>query len=111
MSDGLAVTAGVLLGLLYVALYLGIRHKEVRAGWARRAEEGWSWKLLIPRPERSWMAWAIFVIYGLLAVMWFSEGAFWIAVPTAVLSLISFAQGMWSQSQEDASPADAEDCS
>jgi multisubunit Na+/H+ antiporter MnhB subunit len=102
VSDGLAVTAGVLLGLLYLAFYLGIRHKEVREGWSRRAEEGWSWKLLIPPPERPWMAWAIFGIYGLLAVMWFLQGAFWIAIPTAVLCLISFAQGLWGQPLEDA---------
>jgi hypothetical protein len=109
MSDAWAVTAGVLLGLLYLAFYFGIRHKEVRAGWARRAEAGWSWKLLIPRPDRPWMAWAIFGIYGLLAVMWFSQGAFWIAVPSAALSLISFVQGLWSQPQSTRDPAIDED--
>jgi hypothetical protein len=102
MSDGLAGMAWALLGLLYLAFYLGIRHKEVRAAWARRAEDGWSWKLLIPRPERPWMAWAIFGIYGLLAVMWFSQGALWIAVPSAALCLISLVQGIWGQSPEDA---------
>jgi len=102
MSDGVGVIAGVLLGLLYLAAYLGVRHRAVRAAWGRRTEGNeWSWKLLIPRPERLWMAWAIFGIYGLLAVMWFSEGAFWIAVPTTVLCLISLVQGIWGQSPED----------
>jgi hypothetical protein len=95
MSDGLVVMAWVLAGLLYVAFYLGIRQKEVRAAWARRAEDGWRWKLLIPRPERPWLAWATFAIYGLLAVMWLSEGILWIAVPSAALCLISLAQGIW----------------
>lgn len=102
MSVGLAAMAWVLLGLLYLAFYLGIRHKEVRAAWARRAEEGWSWKLLIPRPEQPWMAWAIFGLYGLLAVMWFLKGTLWLAVPSTALCLISLAQGIWGQSPEDA---------
>jgi hypothetical protein len=103
MSGGLAVLAWVLLGLFYLAFYLGIRHREVRAAWARRTEgDEWSWKLLIPRPERPWMAWAIFGIYGLLAVMWFSQGALWIAVPSTALCLISLVQGIWAQSSEDA---------
>lgn len=102
MSDGLAVMAWVLLGLLYLAFYLGIRHKEVRSAWACRADDGWSWKLLIPRPERPWTAWATFGIYGLLAVMWFSQGALWIAVPSAALCLIGLVQGIWGQLPEDA---------
>jgi hypothetical protein len=102
MSGGVDVIAGVLLGLLYLAFYLGIRHREVRAAWARRAEEDeWSWKLLIPRPERPWTAWAIFGLYGLLAVMWFFQGAFWIAVPSTALCLISLVQGIWAQPSED----------
>jgi hypothetical protein len=57
MSGGVTFMAWVLFGLLYLAFYLVFRQKEVRAAWARRAEEdGWSWKLLIPRPERPWMA-------------------------------------------------------
>lgn len=102
MSDDLAVMVWVLLGLLCLAFYLGIRHKEVRAAWARRAGDGWSWKLLVPRPERPWMAWASFGIYGLLAVMWFFQGAFWIAAPSAALSLIGLAQGIWAQPPQDA---------
>ena len=103
MSGGAAVIAWVLLGLLYLAFYLGIRHREVRAAWARRREgDEWSWKLLIPRPERPWMAWAIFGIYGLLAVMWFSQGALWIAVPSTALCLISLVQGICAQSSEEA---------
>lgn len=75
MSGGVTVMAWVLLGLLYVAFYLLVRRKEVRAAWARRAEEDeWSWKLLIPRPERPWLAWASFGTFGLLAVLSFSQG-------------------------------------
>jgi hypothetical protein len=92
--------AWVLLGLLYLAFYLGIRHKEVRAAWARRAEDGWSWKLLIPRPDRPSLAWAVFVVYGLLAVMSFLNGTLWLAVPSTALCLISLAQGIWAQSPE-----------
>lgn len=103
MSDGLTVLAGILVGLLYVAFYLGVRRKEVRAAWTRRTEgDGWSWKLLIPRPERPWLAWAAFVLYGLLAVIWFSQDMWWIAAPSTALSLISLAQGIWGQPPEDA---------
>jgi hypothetical protein len=103
MSGGVAVMAWVLLGLLYLAVYLLIRQKEVRAAWARRGEgDGWSWKLLIPRPDRPSMAWAIFVVYGPLAVMWFFKGMLWLAVPSAVMCLISLVQGIWGQSPEDA---------
>jgi hypothetical protein len=103
MSGGVTVIAWVLLGLLYLAFYLVVRQKEVRAAWGRRAEgDEWSWKLLIPRPDRPWMAWATFGLYGLLAVFWFSQGALWIAVPSAALSLISLAQGIWAQSPKDA---------
>jgi hypothetical protein len=103
MSGGVAVMAWALLGLLCLALYLAFRHKEVRVAWARRAEgDGWSWKLLITRPDRPSMAWAIFVIYGLLAVMWFFKGTLWLAVPSTVLCLISLVQGIWGQSPEDA---------
>jgi|GEM_PF-6096983 len=99
----MAVMAWVLLGPLYLAFYLGVRHKEVRAAWARRTEgSGWSWKLLIPRPERPWLAWATFVTFGLLAVMWFSEGVLWLAVPSTTLSLIGLVQGIWAQPPEDA---------
>ena len=95
--------AWVLLGLLCLAFYLALRQKEVRAAWARRAEgDGWSWKLLIPRPDRPSMAWAIFVVYGLLAVMWFFRGTLWLAVPSTALCLISLVQGIWAQSPEDA---------
>ncbi|MGN6814677.1 MAG: hypothetical protein ACTHK3_01150 [Solirubrobacterales bacterium] len=103
MSGGVAVMAWVLLGLLYLAFYLGVRHKEIRVAWARRAEgDGWSWKLLIPRPERPWMASASFGVFGLLAVNWFFQGALWIAVPSTSLCLISLVQGIWSRSPEDA---------
>lgn len=103
MSDGVAVMAWVLLGLLYLALYLAFRQREVRAAWARRTEgDGWSWKLLIPRPERPWMAWATFGVYGLLAANWFSQGALWIAVPSTALCLISLVQGIWGQAPKDA---------
>jgi hypothetical protein len=105
MSGGVAVMAWVLLGLLYLAVYLAFRHKEVRAAWARRTEgDEWSWKLLIPRPDRPSLAWAIFVMYGLLAVMWFSKGTLWLAVPSTTLCLISLAQGIWGQSPENAQP-------
>jgi hypothetical protein len=98
MSDRVAVMAWVLLGLLYLAFYLLVKHKEVRAAWARRAEGGeWSWKLLIPRPEQTWLAWACFGLYGLLAVLWFAEGVPWLAAPSVALSLISLAQGIWAQ--------------
>lgn len=98
----MAVIAWVLLGLLYLAVYLAFRHKEVRAAWARRTEgDEWSWTLLIPRPDRPSLAWAIFVVYGLLAVMWFFRGALWLAVPSATLCLIGLAQGIWGQSSED----------
>jgi hypothetical protein len=103
MSGGFAVIAWVSLGLLYLAFYLGMRHREVRAAWARRTEEDeWSWKLLIPRPEEPWTPWATLGIYGLLAAMWFSQGVLWIAVPSAALCLISLVQGIWAQSSEDA---------
>jgi hypothetical protein len=103
MSGGVTVMAWVLFGLLYLAFYLVFRQKEVRAAWARRTEEdGWSWKLLIPRPERPWMAWATFGVYGLLAVIWFSQGTLWIAVPSTTLCLISLVQGIWGQSPKDA---------
>jgi hypothetical protein len=103
MSGGVAVMAWVLLGLLYLAFYLVVRRKEVRAAWARRTEgDGWSWKLLIPRPERPWMAWATFGIYGLLAALWFSQGALWVAVPSTTLSLIGLVQGIWGQPPQDA---------
>jgi hypothetical protein len=103
MSGDVTVMAWVLFGLLYLAIYLGIRHREVRAAWARRTEEdGWSWKLLIPRPERPWMAWATFGVYGLLAVIWFSQGTLWIAVPSTALCLISLVQGIWGRSPKDA---------
>jgi hypothetical protein len=102
MSGGVAVIAWALLGLLYLAVYLAFRQKEVRAAWARRVEDEWSWKLLIPRSERPWMAWTIFGIYGLLAVMWFLSGTLWLAVPSTALCLISLAQGIWGQSPEDA---------
>jgi uncharacterized membrane protein len=103
MSGGVAVMAWVLVGLLYIALYLVLRQKEVRAAWARRTEgDGWSWKLLIPRPERPWMAWVTFGVYGLLAGMWFSQGMLWIAVPSTALCVISLVQGVWGQSPNDA---------
>lgn len=82
---------------------LVFRQKEVRAAWARRTEgDEWSWKLLIPRPDRPSIAWAIFVLYGLLAVMWFFKGTLWLAVPSTVLCLISLMQGIWGQPPEDA---------
>lgn len=99
MSGGVAVMAWALLGLLYLVFYLVVRQKEVRAAWARRAEkEGWSWKLLIPRSERPWMAWATFGLYGLLAVIWFFQGTLWLAVPSTALCLIGLVQGIWGQS-------------
>jgi hypothetical protein len=102
MSGVVAVAAWISLGLLYLAFYLLVRHKEVRAAWARRAEgDEWSWKLLIPRPERPWLAWAGFVVFGLLAVLWFSQGAPWLAAPSTALSLISLAQGIWAQPPQD----------
>jgi hypothetical protein len=101
MSGGVAVMAWVFLGLLYLAFYLLVRRKEVRAAWARRAEgDEWSWKLLIPRPEQPWMAWASFAVFGLLAVLWFSQGAPWAAAPSAALSSISLAQGIWAQPKD-----------
>src|SRR3954463_13079350 len=103
MDDGLAVTAWVFLGLLYLAFYLAVRQREVRAAWARRAKgDGWSWKLLIPRPERPWMAWASFGVFGLLAVLWFCQGMPWLAAPSTALCLISLAQGIWAQPLKDA---------
>jgi hypothetical protein len=103
MSGVAAVMAWVLLGLLYLAFYLGVRHKEVRAAWARRIEgDEWSWKLLIPRPERPWVAWATFGLYGLLAVMWFFKGTLWLAAPSTALCLIGLVQGIWAQSPKDA---------
>jgi hypothetical protein len=102
MSGGVAVMAWVLLGLLYLAFYLLVRHKEVRTAWGRRAEgDGWSWKLLIPRPEKPWLAWASFGVFGLLAVLWFSEGAPWLAAPATALCLISLAQGIWARPPMD----------
>jgi hypothetical protein len=98
MSSGVAVMAWILLGLLYLAFYLLIRHKEVQAAWARRAAgDQWSWKLLIPRPEHRWLAWASFGLYGFLAALWFFQGASWLAAPATSLSLISLAQGIWAQ--------------
>lgn len=94
---GVAIMAWVFLGLLYLAVYLAFRQKEVRAAWARREEDEWSWKLLIPRSEQPRMTWAIFGIYGVLAVMWFIDGTLWLAVPSAALCLISFAQGIWGR--------------
>ncbi len=103
MSGGVAVIGWVLLGLAYLSFYLLVRQKEVRAAWARRAEgDEWSWKLLIPRPEQPWLAWATFGLYGLLAVMGFYEGALWLAAPSTALCLISLMQGIWGQSPEDA---------
>jgi hypothetical protein len=103
MSGGVVVMAWVLFGLLYLAFHLAVRQKEVRAAWARRNEEdGWSWKLLVPRPERPWMAWATFGVYGLVAVYWFFRGTLWIAVPSAALCLIGLAQGIWGQPPRDA---------
>jgi hypothetical protein len=100
MSGGVAVVAWVFFGLLYVAFYLVVRQKEVRASWARRSEgDGWSWKLLVPRPEMPWMAWATFGIYGLLAVNWFFRGTLWLAVPSTALSLIGLGQGIWGGRQ------------
>jgi hypothetical protein len=100
--SAVAVVAWVVFGLLYLAFYLMVRQKEVRAAWVRRTEDGWSWKLLIPRPERPWMAWATFGVYGLVAVMWFLKGTSWLAVPSTALCLIGLAQGIWSQSPKDA---------
>ncbi len=103
MSGGVAVIAWVLLGLLYLAIYLAFRHREVRAAWARRTEGNeWSWKLLIPRPDRPSVAWAVFVVFGLQAVMCFFRGTLWLAVPSTTLCLIGLAQGIWGQSPEDA---------
>jgi hypothetical protein len=102
MSDGVTVMASVLLGLLYVAFYLGVRHEEVRAAWDRRGEGEWSWKLLIPRAERPWMAWGTFVVFGLLAVEQFFQGVLWLAAPSAALCLIGLAQGIWAGSPRDA---------
>jgi hypothetical protein len=103
VSGGATVVAWVMLGLLYLAFYLVVRHKEVRAAWSRRGEgDGWSWKLLIPRPDRPWMAWATFGVYGLLALFWYSHGTLWLAVPSTALCLISIAQGIWGESPKDA---------
>lgn len=89
--------------MLYLAFYLLVRQKEIRAAWARRAEgDRWSWKLLIPHPEQLWLAWATFAVYGLLAILWFSQGSLWIAVPSAALCLISLVQGVWGRSLDDA---------
>lgn len=102
MNGAVAVLAWVLVGLLYLAFYLLLRQKEVRAAWASRAEgDGWNWKLLIPRPERLWVAWATFGVFGLSAVNWFFQGMLWLAVPSTALSLIGLAQGVWGQSPED----------
>jgi hypothetical protein len=102
MSGSVAVMAWVSLGLLYLAFYLLVRRKEVRAAWARRAEgDGWSWKLLIPRPDQPWMAWATFGVFGLLAVLWFYRGAPWLAAPSTALCLIGLAQGIWAQPPKD----------
>ncbi|HET9197268.1 MAG TPA: hypothetical protein VFN92_03320 [Solirubrobacterales bacterium] len=101
MSDAAAVIAWVLLGVLYLAYYLVLRQREVRAAWARRAEgNGWSWKLLIPRPEQPWMAWATFGVYGLIAAFCFIQGTLWLAVPSIALSLIGLAQGIWGEPPE-----------
>jgi hypothetical protein len=83
-----------------------VRQKEVRAAWARRTEgDGWSWKLLIPRPERPWMAWATFGVFGALAVNWFFEGTLWLAVPGTALCLISLVQGIWGSRRRTRSQA------
>jgi hypothetical protein len=108
MSGGVAVMAWVLVGLLCLAVYLAFRYKEVRAAWTRRTEDGWSWKLLIPRPEQPWMAWAIFGACGLLAVSSFVRGTMWLAVPSTVLCLIGLVQGIWPQSPEDVQSGVAE---
>jgi hypothetical protein len=101
MSGGVAVLAWVLLGLLYVAFYLGVRQKEVRAAWGRRTEgDEWSWKLLIPRAEKPWIAWATFVVFGLSAVLWFFQGVLWLGVPSTSLCLIGLVQGIWGQTPE-----------
>ena len=98
----MAVIAWTLLGLLCFMPYLGLRQKDVRAAWARRAEDGWSWKLLIPRPDRPSTAWAIFVGQGVLAVIWFFNGTLWLAVPRTALCLIGLGQWIWAQSPEEA---------
>lgn len=103
MSSVVAVIAWVLLGLLYLAFFLAVRQKEVRAAWARRTEgDEWSWNLLVPRPERPWLAWATVAVFGLQAVLWFSQGILWIAVPSTTLCLIGLAQGIWGQPPRDA---------
>lgn len=95
--------AWVMLGLLYVAFYFGVRRKEVRAAWARRREgDEWSWQVLIPRPEKPWHAWGTFVVFGLLAVEMFFQGAPWLAAPSTALSLIGLLQGIWAESPRDA---------
>jgi hypothetical protein len=92
--------------MLYLAFYLAVRHKEVRAAWARRAEgDEWSWKLLIPRAEGPLVAWATFVVFGLLAAIWFFQGILWLATPSTSLCLIGLAQGIWGQSREAAQPS------
>lgn len=102
MNDSVAVIAWVSLGLLYLAFYLLVRRKEVRAAWARRGDgDEWSWKLLIPRPEKLWMAWASIGVFGLLAVLWFSQGVPWLAAPSTALALISLAQAIWAQPPTD----------
>jgi hypothetical protein len=103
MSGPLTVMAWASLGLLYVVFYFGVRHKEVRAAWISRGEgNGWNGRLLIPRSERPWMAWATFVVYGLSALIWFSQGTLWLAIPSTALCLIGLVQGIWGQAQEDA---------
>jgi hypothetical protein len=102
MGVVVAVFAWVLLGLLYLAFYLGVRHKEVRAAWRCRGDHGWSWKRLIPRPEQPALAWATFVLYGLLAGLWFYSGTLWLAVPCTALCLISLVQGIWARLPKDA---------
>ena len=104
MTSGVAVVLWVLLGVLCLALYLGLRQKEVRAAWARRAEGAWSWKLLIPRSENPSAAWIIFGTQGVLAALWFLNGTLWLAVPSAALCLICLMQALWGQPPEDASP-------
>ena len=102
MSGGVAVMTWVLLGLLYVAFYLGVRHEEVRAAWDCRGEGEWSWKLLIPRPERPWMSWGTFMMFGLLAVEQAFQGVLWLVAPSTALCLIGLAQGIWAGSPRDA---------
>lgn len=103
MSGVAAVVGWVLFGLLYLGFYLAVRQKEVRAAWARRAEgDEWRWKLLIPRAEKPWIAWATFGVFGLSAALWFFQGTLWFAVPSTALCLIGLAQGTWGQPPTDA---------